>query len=203
MMDFSAYITILISTIFINNFILSRFLGLCSFIGISKEIGPSVSMGAAVTFVTTSASIITWLIYYFILVPFHLEYLRTLSFILVIASFVQFVEIVIQKKSPGLYKVFGIYLPLITVNCAVFGVAVLNTDVFFLNSAAVSGSFLKSVLQGFGAGAGYTLAMFIMSGIRERLEFAEIPRALKDVPITFIIASLMSMAFMGFSGFKI
>ena len=202
-MDLSSYITILISTVFINNFILSRFLGLCSFIGVSKNTIPAVSMGVAVTFVTTMASVITWLIYYFILIPYNLEYLRTISFILVIASFVQFVEIVVQKKSPALYKAFGIYLPLITVNCAVFGVAVLNTDVFFLNSKALQGSFLKSVLQGFGAGIGYTLAMFIMSGIRERLEFAEVPRALKDVPITFIIASLLSMAFMGFSGFKL
>ena len=151
-MDLSSYITILISTVFINNFILSRFLGLCSFIGVSKNTIPAVSMGVAVTFVTTMASVITWLIYYFILIPYNLEYLRTISFILVIASFVQFVEIVVQKKSPALYKAFGIYLPLITVNCAVFGVAVLNTDVFFLNSKALSGSFLKSVLQGFGAG---------------------------------------------------
>lgn len=202
-MDLSAYLTILISTIFINNFILSRFLGLCSFIGVSKQTGPAVSMGVAVTFVTTMASFISWLIYYFILLPYHLEYLRTISFILVIASFVQFTEIVIQKKAPFLYKIFGIYLPLITVNCAVFGVAVLNTDVFFLAGKAVSGSFLKSILQGFGAGAGYTLAMFLMSGIRERLEFAEVPQSLKDVPITFIIASLMSMAFLGFSGFRI
>ena len=202
-MDLSAYITILISTVFINNFILSRFLGLCSFIGVSKNTGPAFSMGVAVTFVTTMASVITWLIYYFILVPYHLEYLRTISFILVIASFVQFTEIVIQKKAPALYKIFGIYLPLITVNCAVFGVAVLNTDVFFFGGNAIAGSFLKSTLQGFGAGLGYTLAMFVMSGIRERLEFAEIPRALKDVPITFIIASLMSLAFLGFSGFKI
>lgn len=202
-MDISAYITIIISTVFINNFLLSRFLGLCSFIGVSKNTGPAVSMGVAVTFVTTMTSLISWPIYNFILIPYHLEYLRTISFILVIASFVQFTEIVIQKKAPALYKIFGIYLPLITVNCAVFGVAVLNTDVFFLNGKAVPGSFMKSLLQGFGAGVGYTLAMFLMSGIRERLEFAEIPRSLKDVPITFIIASLMSMAFLGFSGFKI
>ena len=195
-MDLASYITIIISAVFINNFILSRFLGLCSFIGVSKNTGPAVSMGVAVTFVTTMASLISWLIYNFILLPFHLEYLRTISFILVIASFVQFTEIVIQKKAPGLYKTFGIYLPLITVNCAVFGVAVLNTDVFFLNGKAVDGSFLKALLQGFGAGAGYTLAMFIMSGIRERIEFAEIPKCLKDIPITFVIASLMSLAFL-------
>ncbi len=202
-MDLATYLTILISAVFINNFILSRFLGLCSFIGVSKQIGPAVSMGVAVTFVTTMASLISWLIYYFILMPFHLEYLRTISFILVIASFVQFTEIVIQKKAPPLYKIFGIYLPLITVNCAVFGVAVLNTDVFFLAGHALPGSFLKSLIQGFGAGAGYTLAMFLMAGIRERLEFAEIPKSFRDIPITFIIASLMSMAFLGFSGFKI
>jgi Na+-translocating ferredoxin:NAD+ oxidoreductase subunit A len=202
-MNLEAYATIIISTVFINNFILARFLGLCSFIGVSKHTQPAVAMGAAVTFVTTMASIITWLIYKFILLPYHLEYLRTISFILVIASFVQFTEIVIQKKAPALYKLFGIYLPLITVNCAVFGVAVLNTDAFFLGQKAVAGSFSKSLLQGFGAGAGYTLAMFLMSGIRERLEFADIPQSLKDVPITFIIASLMSMAFLGFSGFKV
>ena len=202
-MDIGVYVTIIISTVFINNFILSRFLGLCSFVGVSKQIGPSVSMGIAVTFVTTMASLISWPIYNFVLIPYHLEYLRTISFILVIASFVQFTEIVIQKKAPSLYKLFGIYLPLITVNCAVFGVAVLNADMFFLNSKAVAGSFLASLIQGFGAGAGYTLAMFIMSGIRERLEFAEVPRCLKDIPITFIIASLMSMAFLGFSGFRI
>jgi electron transport complex protein RnfA len=202
-MELSSYITIIISTVFINNFILSRFLGLCSFIGVSKQTGPAVSMGFAVTFVTTMASLISWLIYNFILIPYHLEYLRTISFILVIASFVQFTEIVVQKKSPALYKIFGIYLPLITVNCAVFGVAVLNTDMFFLGGKALQGSFVKSVLQGFGAGIGYTLAMFLMAGIRERLEFAEIPQSLKDVPITFVIASLMSLAFLGFSGFKI
>ena len=202
-MDIGAYITIIISTIFINNFILSRFLGLCSFVGVSKQIGPAVSMGIAVTFVTTMASLISWPIYNFVLIPYHLEYLRTLSFILVIASFVQFVEIVVQKKAPTLYRLFGIYLPLITVNCAVFGVAVLNTDAFFFGGRAVSGRFLKSVIQGFGAGAGYTLAMFLMAGIRERLEFADVPRSFKDVPITFVIASLLSLAFLGFSGFKI
>ena len=202
-MDLAQFLTILITTIFVNNFILSKFLGLCSFIGISKNIKPAVSMGAAVTFVTTMASCISWPIYNYILLPYHLEYLRTISFILIIASFVQFTEIVIQKKLPALYRIFGIYLPLITVNCAVFGVAVLNTDIFFLNGVAVQGSFLKSVVQGIGAGAGYTLAMLLMSGIRERLEFADVPKCLEDIPITFIIASLMSLAFLGFSGFKI
>jgi electron transport complex protein RnfA len=172
-------------------------------VGVSKNTGPAVSMGVAVTFVTTMASIISWPIYNYVLIPYKLEYLRTLFFILVIASFVQFTEIVIQKKVPALYRIFGIYLPLITVNCAVFGVTVLNTDVFFLNSKAVAASFLKSVTQGFGAGLGYTLAMLLMSGIRERLDFADIPKSVKDVPITFVISSLMSLAFLGFSGFKI
>jgi len=202
-MDLAQFLMIIISTVFINNFILSRFLGLCSFIGVSKNTGPAVSMGVAVTFVTTMASLVTWPIYNYVLIPNHLEYLRTLAFILVIASFVQFAEIVIQKKVPSLYKAFGIYLPLITVNCAVFGVAVLNTDMFFLHGKAVEGSFLRSVVQGFGAGLGFILAMFLMSGIRERLEFSDIPKSFKDVPITFVIASLMSMAFLGFSGFKI
>jgi len=199
----SAYLTIFISTVFVNNFILSRFLGLCPFIGVSKQIKPALSMGIAVTFVTTMAALITWPIYNFILIPYGLEYLRTIVFILVIASFVQFVEIVIQKKTPSLYKAFGIYLALITTNCAVLGVTVLNTDTFFVSGAAVAGSFIKSVVQGFGAGAGFTLAMILMAGIRERLEFADVPGCFKDIPITFIVASLMSLAFLGFSGFKI
>ena len=194
---------IIISAVFINNFILSKFLGLCSFIGVSKQTRPAVSMGAAVTFVTTMASTISWLVYRYVLLPYNLTYLRTISFILVIASFVQFVEIVIKKISPGLFKAFGIYLPLITVNCAVLGVAVLNSEMFFENGTVVSGSFIFSVLQGFATGIGYTLAMLLMSGIRERLELLDVPESLKGIPITFIIAGLMSLAFMGFTGFKL
>lgn len=201
-MDVSKFMAIIISMVFINNFILSKFLGLCSFIGVSKETKPAVSMGLAVTFVTTMSSIISWLIYRYLLIPFNLTYLRTISFILVIAAFVQFVEMVIRKSSPWLYKAFGIYLPLITVNCAVLGVAVLNSDMFFKNSASVPGSFLMSVTQGFFAGVGYLLAMVLMSGIRERLELVEAPAVFKGVPLAFIIASLMSLAFMGFNGFR-
>lgn len=201
-MDVSKFVSIIISMVFINNFILSKFLGLCSFIGVSKETKPAVSMGFAVTFVTTMSSIITWLIYKFLLIPFNMTYLRTISFILVIASFVQFVEMVVRKSSPGLYKVFGIYLPLITVNCAVLGVAVLNSETFFEGSRSVAGGFLMSAAQGFFAGIGYLVAMLLMSGIRERLELVDVPRSLKDVPLAFIIASLMSLAFMGFNGFK-
>jgi len=202
-MDVAKFVSIVVSMVFINNFILSKFLGLCSFIGVSKETKPAVSMGLAVTFVTTMSSIITWLIYRFLLIPFNMTYLSTISFILVIASFVQFVEMVVRKTSPGLYKAFGIYLPLITVNCAVLGVAVLNSEMFFKNGVSVPGGFFMSTAQGFFAGAGYMLAMFLMSGIRERLDLVNVPKSLKDVPLAFIIASLMSLAFMGFSGFKI
>lgn len=201
-MDVSKFMAIMISMVFINNFILSKFLGLCSFIGVSKETKPAVSMGFAVTFVTTMSSIITWLIYRYLLIPFNMTYLRTISFILVIASFVQLVEMVVRKTSPGLYRAFGIYLPLITVNCAVLGVAVLNSETFFHNGHSTSGSFLMSAVQGFFAGIGYLLAMLLMSGIRERLDLIDVPRSLKDVPLAFIIASLMSLAFMGFNGFK-
>lgn len=200
-MDVSKFLMIFISMVFINNFILSKFLGLCSFIGVSTQTKPAVSMGLAVTFVTTMSSIITWLIYRYLLIPFHITYLRTISFILVIATFVQFVEMVVRKTQPSLYKAFGIYLPLITVNCAVLGVAVLNSEEFFVNSTVLPGSFLMSLEQGFFAGIGYTLAMLLMSGIRERLALIEVPEALKGVPLAFIIASLMSLAFMGFTGF--
>ena len=201
-MDLTMFLSIIIGAIFINNFILSKFLGLCSFIGISKETKPALYMGISVTFVTTCASIITWAIYNFILVPCHIEYLRTISFILVIASFVQFVEMVIKKFSRALYRTLGIYLPLITVNCAVFGVAVLNSEMFFKPGISALTSFALSALQGFCVGLGYILVMLFMSGIRERLELCDVPKSFKDAPISFIIASLMSMAFMGFSGFR-
>jgi len=201
-MNISAFLTIFISAIFINNVILSRFLGLCSFVAISKETKPAMAMSLAVMFVITMSSILTWFIYRFLLVPFGLEYLRTISFILVIAAFVQLVEMVIKKFTPVLYRFFGIYLPLITVNCAVLGVAVLNTDMFFVKAKAIPGSFVYSVFQGICVGLGYTLAMLLMSGIRERLDLCNVPKALKDFPLAFIIASLMSLSFVGFNGFS-
>ena len=140
-MDAAKFMSLMISMVFINNFILSKFLGLCSFIGVSKETRPAVSMGLAVTFVTTLSSLITWLIYRYLLIPFNITYMRTISFILVIASFVQLVEMVIRKTSPGLYRAFGIYLPLITVNCAVLGVAVLNSEAFLLTAGLCRGVF--------------------------------------------------------------
>lgn len=201
-MNLQDYLTIFISAVFIHNVILSRFLGLCSFIAISKETKPALAMSSAVMFVIVMSSAITWFVYRFLLVPFNLAYLRTISFILVIATFVQLVEMVIRKVSPQLYRAFGIYLPLITVNCAVLGVAVLNIDMFFINKMAVAGSFYYSVFQGACVGLGYTLAMLLMSGIRERLELCNVPKTLKEFPLAFIIAAILSLSFMGFSGFK-
>ena len=201
-MSAAQFLTIFISAVFIYNVILSRFLGLCSFIAISKETKPALAMSLSVMFVTTMSSMITWFIYRFLLVPFNLTYLRTISFILVIATFVQFVEMVIRKISPPMYRFFGIYLPLITVNCAVLGVAVLNVDMFFINGKAAIGSFWYSAFQGVCVGLGYTLAMLLMSGIRERLELCNVPNALKDFPLGFIIASIMSLSFLGFNGFR-
>lgn len=201
-MNVAQFLTIFISAVFIYNVILSRFLGLCSFVAISKETKPAFAMSLAVMFVTTMSSIITWAIYRFLLVPFNITYLRTISFILVIATFVQLVEMFIRKFSPALYRFFGIYLPLITVNCAVLGVAVLNSDMFFINGKAVPGSFFYSAFQGVCVGLGYTLAMLLMSGIRERLDLCNVPKAVKDFPLAFIIASIMSLSFLGFNGFK-
>jgi electron transport complex protein RnfA len=201
-MTATQFLIIFISNVFIYNVILSRFLGLCSFIAISKQTRPALAMSLAVMFVTTMSSVITWLIYRFLLMPFNMTYLRTISFILVIAAFVQLVEMIIRKIAPPLYRFFGIYLPLITVNCAVLGVAVLNSDMFFGKETPVLASFVYSAFQGICVGLGYTLAMLLMSAIRERLETCNVPKAMKDFPLGFIIASIMSMAFMGFNGFR-
>ena len=199
-MEFKIFLTILISTIFINNYVLSQILGLCPFLGVSKKLDSALGMGLAVIFVMTMASFFTYLVYKFILIPFDLTYLATLSFILVIASLVQFVEIVIEKMSPSLYQALGIFLPLITTNCAVLGVAVLNINSGFVTADM---GLLKAVVQGFGGGVGFTLALLLMAGIRERLELADIPKNMQGVPITFITAALMALAFLGFSGMKI
>ncbi|MCM8780649.1 MAG: RnfABCDGE type electron transport complex subunit A [Candidatus Omnitrophica bacterium] len=201
-MNIEQFLSIFISAVFINNVILSRFLGLCSFIAISKQTRPALAMSLAVMFVITTSSIITWLIYRFLLIPYNLTYLRTISFILVIATFVQLVEIVVKKISPPIYRLFGIYLPLITVNCAVLGVAVLNIDMFFVDSRPLAGSFYYSVFQGICVGLGYSLAMLLMSGIRERLDFCDVPDVFKDFPLAFIIASIMGLSFLGFNGFR-
>ncbi len=184
------YIAILITYIFISNFILVQFLGVCPFIGVSKNSESALGMGMAVTFVTSIASVITWSVYQFLLLPFELEYLRTVSFILVIASLVQLVELVIRKVSPPLYKALGIFLPLITTNCAVLGIAIINIDEKY--------SCLESFFGGLAAGLGFTLAIILMSNIREKLDLAPVRRSFKGVPIAFVSAGLMALAFMAF-----
>ncbi|MBU0548791.1 MAG: RnfABCDGE type electron transport complex subunit A [Candidatus Omnitrophica bacterium] len=201
-MDVGIILSIIISMVFVNNFVLSKFLGLCPFLGVSRNIKPAISMGMAVIFVMTLSGLLTWLVYRFVLLPLGLVYLRTIVFILVIASFVQFAEMVILKKSPALYRALGIYLPLITTNCAVLGVTVLNIDTFFVNGKSLPGGLVLTLLQSFFAGIGFTLALLLMAGIRERLDLADVPKSLRGVPIAFIVASLMSLAFMGFNGFR-
>ncbi|MFH0876907.1 MAG: RnfABCDGE type electron transport complex subunit A [Candidatus Omnitrophota bacterium] len=196
-------LAIIIGNLVINNFILFKFLGLCPFLGVSKQTKPAVSMGLAVVFVMVSSGLITWLVYRYVLLPLHIEYMRTVMFILVIATSVQFIEMVILKTSPALYKALGIYLPLITTNCAVLGVTVLNVEDFFVNNKPVAASLPFSLLQALFAGLGFMFVLLLMSGIRERLELADIPESLSDLPIAFIVASLMSLAFMGFLGVKI
>ncbi len=186
------FFIILVSAILVNNFVLARFLGICPFLGVSKKTETALGMGMAVIFVMTLASIFTNLIYHLVLIPYGLEFLKIVSFILVIASLVQLVETVLRKVSPSLYHALGIYLPLITTNCAILGLALLNIIKHY--------DLIRSIVFGLGAGIGFTLALLIMSGIRERLEFADIPKPLRGVPVALIVAGLLSMAFMGFSG---
>lgn len=201
-MEIKILFTILISTIFVNNYVLSQTLGICPFLGVSKKLDSALGMGLAVIFVMTLASFFTYLIYKYILVPFEITYLQTIAFIMVIASIVQLVEMIIHKTSPILYQALGVFLPLITTNCAVMGVAVLNIKSEFFKPD-VSMGLLKSLVQGFGAGVGFTIALMLMAGIRERLETADIPEQLKGLPITFITAGLLALAFLGFAGMKI
>lgn len=184
-----SYIGILIAYIFVNNFIFVRFLGICPFIGVSKNASSAIGMGVAVTFVTAIASVCCTGIYY-LLAYLHLEYMKTITFILVIASLVQLVEMVIKKTAPALYQALGIYLPLITTNCAVLGIAILNID----NSYNV----LQSFVAGIAAGLGFTMAIILMANVREKLDMSPVRKWFKGVPITFISAGLMALAFMAF-----
>lgn len=209
-MELRTLLIISIASIFVNNFVLNRFLGICPYMGVSKELSSALGMGFAVIFVMTLASFVTWLIYVYLLEPastnvfFHmfsmkqppdLTFLRTIAFILVIAGLVQFVEMVVQKSAPGLYKALGIYLPLITTNCAILGVTVLN-----INDSL---NLLESITQGFMSGVGFTLALALMAGIREKLDRAQVPESFKGTPIAFITAALMSIAFLGFAGLRL
>ncbi len=202
-MDLGTFLAIIIGAVFVSNFVLMRFLGLCPFVGVSKDPDSALGMGMAVIFVMTMASLVTWLIYTFILVPFGITYLRTIAFILVIATLVQFVEMVIEKTSPALHRSLGIYLPLITTNCAVLGVAVVNVDDFMTTGLPLGSSFIYTVVHGLSAGLGFTLALVLMAAIRERLQLGGVPKSMIGIPITFIVAGLMALAFQGFSGFKI
>lgn len=183
---------ILVGTILVNNYVFAQFLGICPFLGVSNKMDTSFGMGVAVTFVVTLASVVTYFIQTFILDVFQLQYLQTIVFILVIATLVQFVEMVLKKMSPALYNALGIYLPLITTNCVVLGVAIQNIQSEF--------NLIQTIFNAVGASVGFTLALVIMAGVREKLELADIPECLKGFPITLISAGLMSIAFMGFSG---
>ena len=183
---------IFLSALLVNNILLIRFIGLCSFFGVSQKLESSLGMGAAVIFVMVFSSSVTWLIYHFLLIPFHLEYLRTLSFILVIAALVQLAERFIRKYNPTLYQALGIYLPLITTNCAILAAAFLGIDYHL--------SFLQNLIYALGVSLGYLLAIVLFSSIRERIVSAPIPQAFKGVPIAFLTAGLMSLAFLGFKG---
>jgi len=188
------------SAIFIQNFVLARFLGLCPYLGVSKKLDSAFGMGMAVIFVMTLASAITFLIYKYLLIPYNIEYLRTLAFILTIASLVQFVEMVIQKNAPALYRSLGVYLPLITTNCAVLGVAILNVTPLADGSTY---NFLLAVLNGFFSGVGFTLVLLAMAGLRERLDLVDMPKSMRGMPSALILAGIMALAFYGFMGLKI
>ena len=183
---------ILVSSVLVNNYVLNRFLGICPFLGVSKKLDQATGMGIAVIFVMLAATAATWPIYTFILVPGDLEYMQTIVFILVIAALVQFVEIVLKKYIPSLHKSLGVYLPLITTNCAVLGVA--------LNNISDGYNFIESMISSLGCGLGFLLAMVIFSGVRSRVEQADPPEAFKGLPITLVSASIVSLAFFGFAG---
>lgn len=186
------YVLILISTVLVNNFVLVKFLGLCPFMGVSKKTDAALGMGLATTFVLTLSSVLSYIIFTYLLQPFGLEYLQTIAFILAIAAVVGFTEMAIHKTSPALYQVLGIYLPLITTNCAVLGVALLNVG--------ENNDFIASAVYGFGAAVGFTLVMVLFASIRERVDVADVPGPFQGAPIALITAGLMSMAFMGFGG---
>lgn len=191
-MDIKALILILMTGVLANNYVLQQFLGICPFLGVSKKFNQASGMGIAVTFVMLCATAVTWPIYTYLLVPFELEYLETIVFILVIASLVQFVEIVLKRFIPALHKALGVYLPLITTNCAVLGVA--------LNNITAGYNFVESVFSSFGVGLGFLLAMVLFAGVRSRIENCPAPKVFRGIPITLVAASIVALSFFGFGG---
>lgn len=190
-----SYFAIIIGAIFVNNVVLAQFLGICPFLGVSSKVETSLGMGAAVTFVMAIAAVVAWLIQTYVLVPLDIVYMQTIVFILVIAALVQMVEIMLKKLSPSLYQALGIFLPLITTNCAVLGVVLLNTQYSF--------GFVQSVVYGVFGGLGFMLAICLFASVREKLEFADYPESFEGFPICLVSAGLLALAFMGFSGMKI
>jgi electron transport complex protein RnfA len=188
----SEYLLLLLGTALVNNVVLVKFLGLCPFMGVSKKLDSALSMGLATTFVLTLAAMTSWMLEHFILAPFNIQFLRILAFILVIAAVVQFTEMVVHKTSPVLYQILGIFLPLITTNCAVLGVALLNVQEQY--------GFMQSMIFGFGSALGFTLVMVLFAGLRERLALMAVPTLFAGTPIAFITAGILSLAFMGFAG---
>lgn len=188
----SEYFLLLVSTVLVNNFVLVKFLGLCPFMGVSSKLETAIGMAMATTFVLTLASMSSYILNHYILMPLGLEYLRTISFILVIAVVVQFTEMVVHKTSPKLYRLLGIFLPLITTNCAVLGVALLNVN--------AKHGFVESIVYGFGAAVGFSIVLILFASMRERLQYADVPQVFKGSAIAMITAGLMSLAFLGFTG---
>lgn len=193
------YLLIFITAIFVNNVILSQFLGICPFLGVSKKVNTAAGMGAAVTFVLTLATIVTYVIQVYLLIPYELEYLQTIAFILVIAALVQMVEIILKKVSPPLYQALGVFLPLITTNCCILGVAIQVASNQY-NSQGLEFGLLPGIMYAVSTALGFALAMIIFAGLREQLQFSKVPKAMQGMPIALITASLLAMAFMGFSG---
>ncbi|HPB26360.1 MAG TPA: electron transport complex subunit RsxA [Bacteroidales bacterium] len=186
------FIKIIILALIVNNVVLAQFLGICPFLGVSNKVSTSVGMGAAVVFVMALANMVTYFIYYFILVPLNIEFMQTISFIFIIAFLVQIVEIILKKSAPSLYQALGIYLPLITTNCAVLGIAILAVQKDY--------NLIESVVYAAATAVGFTLALILMAGIREQMEMNKVPKGMRGFPISLVTAGLLSLAFMGFSG---
>lgn len=186
------YFTLFMGAVIVNNFVLTRFLGLCIFFGVSKSLNASIGMGMAVTSVMTLSSILAWAVYNYVLLPFELTFLTTVVFVVLIASFVQLLEMIIKKHAPALYNMWGIYLVLIATNCIVLGVPLLNAESHF--------TFAKSVVHAIGSGAGFALAIILMASLREKLQYADVPKSLQGLGIAFILAGMLALSFFGFSG---